>query len=64
MEYILGEGRDYLMADIIILAVVGALVGLTVYRYIKARKSGGVACNCSSASTCGGKTDSCGTQIR
>lgn len=49
------------MADIIIVAVIAGLVGLTVYRYIKTRKSGGTACNCSSASTCG-KASSCDVQ--
>lgn len=52
------------MADIIIIAVVAGIVGFTVFRYLKNRKSGGTACNCSGASTCGKAADSCGTTHR
>lgn len=43
-----------------VLTVVAAIIGFTIYRYVKNRKNGGTACNCSSASTCGKSRSSCG----
>ncbi|MDF2924119.1 MAG: FeoB-associated Cys-rich rane protein [Paenibacillaceae bacterium] len=50
------------MADVIIVAIVGAAVAFTVYRYIKNRKAGGTACNCGSNSSSCGQASSCGSQ--
>lgn len=49
------------MADVIVIAIVAAAVGFTIYRYFKNKKNGVTACNCSSASSCG-QASSCASK--